>query len=203
MNKKLLLTSAAASAVAAPGAFGELLTSDVFQELFSENHVFIDLDANSFSTGSTISSDIEVSGASGSGDPNWHGKARLGIVNGSSAGLFLEGNTFKRFGFGETLTGTTTANIYTTETNTGSGNWGGFTGIAYVGLERNGNLGWIELDYNPGTGGAGSIVLNSFGFANEGETITAGQIPEPATTAGVMALLAGSAVLYARRRKSV
>lgn len=44
----------------------------------------------------------------------------------------------------------------------------------------------------------------SFGFANAGETITAGQIviPEPATTAGVMALLAGSAVLYARRRKT-
>lgn len=58
MNKKILLTSAAASAVTAPGAFGELLTSDVFQELFPLNRVYIDLDTNFFSGTSAESMDF-------------------------------------------------------------------------------------------------------------------------------------------------
>ncbi len=79
------------------------------------------------------------------------------------------------------------------------------SGVAgYLPLQLGSNYGWAGLTYTrTSDGSVYSLTLHDFAFASGGEQITAGQttIPEPSTYAVLTGLLAGSAALYARRRK--
>lgn len=71
----------------------------------------------------------------------------------------------------------------------------------YIGVEFNTNtsplFGWVQLSYNLDQ----SITVHDFAYESSGGAIGAG-IPEPATTVALAGLLAGSAALYAKRRRT-
>jgi hypothetical protein len=78
----------------------------------------------------------------------------------------------------------------------------------YLGLQiqvpgENANYGWAHVSYNKDL----SLTLHDFAYANAGEAIAAGQtgasgaVPEPSTYGALAALVAGSTILFARRRK--
>lgn len=88
--------------------------------------------------------------------------------------------------------GSSSASTANTEGSSGNGPWGGFTGIAYLGFEKAGNRGWLELDHQAGTPD-GSVEVLSYAYGSEGEITKAGVVPEPAHSAALCALLAGTA----------
>ena len=81
------------------------------------------------------------------------------------------------------------------------GNWKNDAGeIAYVGaLNWSDNReAWVAVQYDDL---AGTLKVLSFAVAPGSANMTAGAVPEPAETAMFMALLAGGAAVYHRRRK--
>ncbi|MEM0965462.1 MAG: hypothetical protein AAGJ81_04870 [Verrucomicrobiota bacterium] len=140
---------------------------------------------------------------------DFHAKADLGVATNDTqiiVGPDAAGTSVKRFGHGEVISGEESAGSET-ENPSGVGNWGGFTGIAYVGFTHRSpttsqqEFGWLELDYQAGNPG-GSITVRSFAYGDEGETARAGLIPEPARAGSVAALLAGGAAFFSRRRRN-
>ncbi len=80
----------------------------------------------------------------------------------------------------------------------------GYLGFSFLnGTTNQTNYGFVELDYNDA---ANSLTLVRFAYDNTGAGILAGAelsaIPEPSTTAALMALAAGAVVLLARRRQA-
>lgn len=80
----------------------------------------------------------------------------------------------------------------------------GFSTGAYLGLRltvgESAHYGWAQVT---STGNNGSITLHDFAFneiADQG--LQAGVIPEPSTSVALAGLLAGSAAVFARRRKA-
>jgi hypothetical protein len=157
--------------------------------------------------------------------------AKAELFAGGSIGFAQVGGSALRYGYGAALTQGAGYfdNSVSTEDGEGYGNWGGgFTGLAFVGFQNGANEGWLAINYQAGsvpvrfldkdpsskgaTGGhqlagpGGYIELLQLQYGNAGEqldTPSAGTyaIPEPAAAG---ALLAGSAALFAlrRRRKS-
>jgi hypothetical protein len=203
--KKVTLTTSAAALVAAPSAFGVITTAVFNQELPNSTNYYLDLDGGTLST-SSLNSEIGIefydgSNASGFGS-GYHGKARVFQATlGSNVAFFTDTSNFlARFALGEQLDAPNAqSSAYTEDFGTGNGGWGGFVGTAYFGFNRGSGQGWVELDYDGGFNGSGSIEVVSFAYNSDGP-LTAGQVPEPASTAAVAALLAGSAALYKRRR---
>lgn len=85
---------------------------------------------------------------------------------------------------------------------TGSSWTAGTTG--YLGLELNSgaNFGWIQVSYNADK----TLTVYDFAYEASGGGIAAGAtgvnaVPEPAATAAIASLLAGSAALHAKRRR--
>lgn len=65
--------------------------------------------------------------------------------------------------------------------------------------------GWMDITYNSGNG-TGSAFFNEWAYDDTGAGIEVGAIPEPASTGAVTAvaaLLAGSAVVWKRRRNKL
>jgi len=83
------------------------------------------------------------------------------------------------------------------------GAWAG-SGVTtgYMGFEINASTtplyGWLNVSYN---GANGDMTLNNGAYETTGAPIQAGVVPEPADSAVLAAALAGSAVLFARRRR--
>jgi hypothetical protein len=74
----------------------------------------------------------------------------------------------------------------------------GYLGLAILNSAGDFNYGWAHLTFNADR----SLTLHDFAIeTNANAPIQTGAIPEPSTYAALTGLLAGSAVLYARRRK--
>jgi len=203
-QKKTLLATAAVGAAVAPAALGQVVVN---QSLSNYTSYYIDLDTMAFSESGT-GKDLRIQFREGYGS-RYHGKAFLQVYSGTS--LFGPAGGADRFTLNQALSGN--ANTYSGKTEgaygTGYGNWGGTSGsLGYVGFARDGNMGWIHLDYNPSSGGGGgSISVISYDWDSNGGITQAGvsaaAVPEPASTAAIAALLAGGAVFFHRRRRKV
>lgn len=199
-NKKLLLSSTAIGAFGASnvGAVVNIETIDVDLDTNLES-VYIDVDNGSFSQIDFAGQDLRI--LFRSGDTNNDAKAEF---TGSNGLTILESggyaNYADRFSYGDPLVGTGD-NFSPTESEYNQGDWAGFTGIAYLGFDKDGHKGWVELDYQAGAPG-GNVLVRSFAYGTEGEITEAGVVPEPAHAAAVCALLAGSAAAFRRRRRA-
>lgn len=85
----------------------------------------------------------------------------------------------------------------------GGGTSSGFLGFSFLnGATNETNYGFVEINYNDD---ADALELVRFAYDNTGAGILAGAsltaVPEPSTTAAVMALVAGSAALFTARRR--
>ncbi len=81
------------------------------------------------------------------------------------------------------------------------GGWPIESGHGYLGLQLGSHYGWAQVSYTS-TPSGNSLTLHDFAYEDTANTpIQAGAIPEPSTYAALTGLLAGSAALYARRRK--
>lgn len=84
-----------------------------------------------------------------------------------------------------------------------TGGGSGFLGFSFLnGTTNETNYGFVEINYNDT---ANTLELVRFAYDNTGAGILAGAsltaVPEPSTTAAVMALVAGSAALFTARRR--
>lgn len=74
----------------------------------------------------------------------------------------------------------------------------GFMGLI-VDAGTDPKYGWAEIEFETNN----TLTLYGFAYEDSGAPITAGAVPEPATVGLLAALAAGSAAVYARRRKTV
>ncbi len=123
-------------------------------------------------------------------DGSWGNSARLASLNQiGPASTFYWGSPSRNY-------------LRSDWSGSSSGNWqvgsSGYLGLR-VGNDTDGyNYGWAEISI----GEDSSVTLHSFAYEDTKNTaIQAGAIPEPSTYAALTGLLAGSAVLYSRRRK--
>jgi hypothetical protein len=85
----------------------------------------------------------------------------------------------------------------------GGGTSSGYLGFSFLnGATNDPNYGFVEINYNDD---ANTLELVRFAYDDTGAGILAGAsltaVPEPSTTAAVMALVAGSAALFTARRR--
>jgi hypothetical protein len=136
---------------------------------------------------------------------NWrYGDSSKPIISGSDSGsgIAINGGYASRFNGGEIIS----SSLYFVGTAdiaySGIGNFSleprGFLGLRF---DNNGtdNFGWADIEFNS----SDQLVLYSFAYDDSGSAIQAGAIPEPRTSAFLAALVAGSAAMFARRRKAV
>jgi len=203
ITKKTLAATAVVGAAAAPTALGQVVVN---QSLTAGTNYYIDLDnlsPSGFSTNST-GYDIRIQYASG-GD-SYRGKARIRGSGEVGRYTYVSEN---RYVLNETLdvTGSYGSWRDTEDYLSDLGPWAGTTGTGgYIGFKREGNFGWINLDYNPSNGnGGGNISVVSYDWDSGGGITQAGvsAVPEPAATAAIAALLAGGAAFFNRRRRKV
>lgn len=200
-NKKLFFTSTAIGAISASHADAAIYTAMLNIDLddYGES-VYIDVDTGAFSQSSFTDQDLEIRFFE---KANNHDGARLEGTDGLTIleSALPNNNSADRFSYGDALVGTGD-NYSGTEFSDGTGDWAGFTGIAYAGFDKDGHKGWVELDYQPDdtTTEAGNILVRSFAYGSNGEITEAGVVPEPAHAAAICALLAGSATAFSRRR---
>ncbi len=78
--------------------------------------------------------------------------------------------------------------------------WDGTNGQGYLGFHNvsTNNQAWASINYNDV---ANTIQLLAIGY-NDSGSLTAGQIPEPASAAALAALFAGGAAAFQRRRRA-
>lgn len=200
MKNKVAFTTAAAGSFGATLAHAAIINAAINIDLSSnDSSVYIDVDTGNFSISEIAGQDIKITFLD-DGFP-YHAKASVDTYNGLS--VFETGNYADRFTYGATLTGTGDGSFTQTESAPfGIGGWGGLpTGIAYLGFDKSGNKGWVELDYQAAAPG-GSVEVRSFAYGTAGEITDAGVVPEPANAAAICALLAGSAAVFSRRRRT-
>jgi hypothetical protein len=138
-----------------------------------------------------------------SNNPEWVSNNTVFDGGGNEVAHTNSGNTVNLLAFGATVDGSLNfGGNYANIAGQGTSNTPWTPGTSgYIGLELNSNtsplFGWAEISYNADK----SLTLDSFAFDNTGGAVGAG-IPEPAVTAMMAGLLAGSAVLYAKRRRA-
>ena len=198
--KKLVLSASAASTLV-PAALGQHY--DIADQVLAtgSSSLYIDFDAGTFSSTAFAASDIRVYFGAGNlefpavnPDGNW------GVAVNSSGGSYT-----RRYNYGASLDFTFTKTVNSSILEVfGTGEWEAQTGAStsYLGVK---NLTdqrevWIGIRYNDA---ANSMTIESFAVAPGAANMSAGQvaIPEPAEAGALMALLAGSAAVYQRRRK--
>ncbi len=200
MKKATTITAGLASVASVPVAFGQVAINQI---LPSTTTYYLDIDDGSFLPGDSTDAEISIRFRSGGSSAD-HGKAEISGTLSSSTSILLSGSYVAYFGFGDTLSGVSSnpGSAHDTESNIGGGAWSAVSGTGYVGFSRGGNLGWIELNYNPSTGGSGSIEVVSFAWDGaSGITLAGVPVPEPAAAGAIMSLLAGSAAAFGRRRR--
>lgn len=124
------------------------------------------------------------------------------VFDGVNNSVAVSGNYVALLPFGTTIDSSLslTSNYKPFRTNGTNGSpWvAGTTG--YIGVEFNTNttplFGWVNISYNADQ----SITVHNFAYESSGGAIAAG-VPEPAAAAAIAGLLAGSAALFAKRRK--
>ena len=199
MNRALLTAAAAVGALpVAQGAISFHDIADVTLDSAGE-HLYFDFDAETVSTSYTVEYDFYFNKKN-------DGRMYLfGINDWDTAGTLI-GSSFipYRYSLHDGLAFSSTAGVLHFNSNN-EGPWHGDAGseTKYVAL-RNSNDGreaWIGVRYNDT---AGSLVIESFALGGPSDNMTAGQtaVPEPAETAMLMALLAGGAAAWNRRRKT-
>jgi hypothetical protein len=197
--KKTLLTAAAVSATI-PMARAQVAYHEINQVITGgAGQLFIDLDTGTFANTFFSGSDFRFYFTSGNTEnPQsvnglWETAQSGGYAARYTSGAAMALTSMSSRGYFE----------YNYE-DTHSGNWQGDTGAAtaYLGIKNWQDLreGWVGIRYNDA---ANTITVESFAWGQPSDNLTAGQVPvpEPAETAAVMALLAGSAALYHRRRQ--
>lgn len=116
-----------------------------------------------------------------------------------SAGFFA---TAVRYTAGDFIDGSTVANFAGfLHSGANANDWdAGDTGFLGLRLSTGADhFGWAQITY----GLDGSLTLHDFAYELSPNTpIQAGAVPEPAATAAIAGLLAGSAALYYRRRRA-
>lgn len=121
------------------------------------------------------------------------------VTAGNSWQVQYSGGYVERLDLNETLGGSFTTSAYLKDHT--SGEWyndaAGTIGYISILNSSTGVSGWIGIDYDDV---ANTITLDSYAIGTAGEITLAG-VPEPSQTAAIGALLAGSAVLYSRRRR--
>ena len=196
MKNKVAFTTAVAGSFGATLANATIINAAINIDLSSNgSSVYIDVDTGNFSTSEIAGQDIKITFI----DYGYHAKASVDTYNGLT--VIDSMNYANRFTYGATLTGTGNNYAITEEYYYGTGNWGGFTGIANLGFDNSGNKGWVELDYQAAAPG-GSVEVRSFAYGTAGEITDAGVVPEPANAAAICALLAGSVAVFSRRRRT-
>ncbi len=183
------------------------ITAPRIGSLYFDQSIFFDLDQSSGTltgSGSFTGADFRLAFKSG-----YSSKPTILATNTNSQSVGTVSNgTFPysiSFAAGATIGQPSGVWAQDTSINHNGGNnsaWASGT-TGYLGLRINDGVGnpsygWAQITY-----GADN-TLNLHGFAYEtdkGTPIQAGAIPEPSTYAALTGLLAGSAVLYSRRRK--
>lgn len=229
-KKKNLSYTIGACAAGLTGANAAIISGAINTTLDANNsELFLDLDTGAFGETSAAVPGFDISFRFYSGTyiyngpyadyGPYHAKAAVSSIADSplnQTSLTESGgnsSSLDRFAYGDALVGGGNQSS-NTEDSQGAGDWGGFTGIAYLAFSKvavsdpliGGEFqpGWIELDYQAGFPG-GSIEVRSFAWGTAGEITNAGEgavIPEPAHTAAFCALLAGGAAFYRKRRRN-
>jgi hypothetical protein len=187
--------------------------------------VFSDLGAGVTVTGSTkIYFDLDHSG-NGAGSAGFASNTSAGFTGTDFKLYFKSGNAAKPYiassnpstGYvsinGSNFTTNFAANaslspsnwtngfVYLNNNASGSSPWpSGTTGYLgfYVATGGDRNYGWAQVTYS-----GSSLTLTSFAYDTVlNEVLHAGQIPEPASTTALAALLAGSVALHRRRQQN-
>lgn len=225
MKPSRLLPAASLSALAATSASASIVYSGVLdltldQPTGASSPLYFDLDTGTASEAAVAGSDFHFEIFS-SGKPTLTAQNAASTIRSTLAPLTPPPNAIYKPVIAQLPSGTLLSNLAPGESWENSPiNGGGYEGIGFrfggsgwgvnssgfAGLQINGNYGWARftLAQDPANLESGhSITLHDFAYASEGESITAGQtaIPEPSTYAALTGLLAGSAALYARRRK--
>ncbi len=132
--------------------------------------------------------------------------------NGSNGSIIISGSYAQKFSLGSPIDGTGSLSTSYTYLNIGSANdanWAagitGFLGVKFDADDGAGTsivFGWIRASFDVGN----SITVYDFAYESNGGAILAGDlgsaIPEPSTYAALAGLLAGTAALYAKRRRA-
>ena len=194
MNKTLLVTAAASAALPA----GAQTLFSVNQTIGPASELYIDLETGSF--GSTASAvpgfDMRVYFEAYEAETPVIQMVGTWDLSSVSPGYAV------RYSFGDTLAFTTVSNLGYLEYY-GGGPWQGGTGggVGYVAVSSAGTsrIGWVGINYDDA---GDTMTVESFATAPDSVSLTAGAaVPEPAHAGVMMARLAGSAVVYQRRRR--
>jgi len=126
------------------------------------------------------------------------------IVKSSGDGLAYTGTLFayaQKFSSGSPIDGssfTVGPSLYLSKN--GHGPWAADGTVGYLGVQVQGSdFGWIEVSYNTDS----TLTLISAAYDNTGAPIAAGatSVPEPAESAALAALLAGSLLAFKARQR--
>lgn len=197
--KKLFSNVAIAVGVAplAEGAITHYQISD--QVLTPGDTLFIDFDNGAIQLNGTLpgAADIKLRFVNSS-------YQYINTQNASFWRVAADGSYFSvRYAYGAAMNLASVENLGYLEFE-GGGNWVGDTGAttAYLGLRdiNDSREAWIGIRFNDA---GDTITVTDFAVAPGADNMTAGltPVPEPAATGAVMALLAGCAGLYHRRRE--
>ena len=193
--KKTLLTTAAAT-VAVPLAQGAITFHDLGDQTITPGvSLYIDMDSGTSSGSSFAGYDFYIF---------FENNETLDIFDVSDWKSARTGAYTTRLSYGDSLAFSYFGNAGYLE-NADTGYWQGDTGTetAYIAAQNISDLrkAWIGVRYDDENH---SLVVESFAVGSDSDTLTAGMgapVPEPAETAAVMALLAGGAAAFHRRRK--
>jgi hypothetical protein len=124
------------------------------------------------------------------------------VFDGVNNSVAINGNYVALLNVGDVVSGSLslTSNYRPFRTTGTNGSpWATPETTGYIGVEFNTNttplFGWVQISYNANQ----SITVHDFAYESSGGAITI--IPESSTFAALAGLLAGSAALYAKRRK--
>jgi hypothetical protein len=196
--KKSLIVTAAASTVTVLPASAQIVFS-INQTIGPASELYIDLETGTFGStpGSVPGFDMRVYFEAYEAETPAIQMAGTWDLAYQAPGFAV------RYSFGAPLSFNNLSNLGYLEYY-GTGPWQGGTGggTDYVAIRSAGTSmnGWLGINYNDA---GDTITVQSFATALDSVPLTAGQaIPEPAEAGAIMALLAGSAAVYQRRRKA-
>lgn len=208
LPSKLALPAAALGALATSPASASITYYDAGDRTVLQNgsSIYFDLISGDVSDVAS-SSDFRLWATGGS---NWHNVYARTPANGQTLCYYTSTN----WGYSKRLAlntdiGSSSAVWAAPSTNYLRYSWDG----SEYGIWAANTRGYLGLRIDDGTGsfsygwadisvGNTSVTLHSFAYeTTKNASIQAGAIPEPSTYAAITGLLAGSAALYARRRK--
>ena len=193
--KHTIAKSIAASSLIAPLANATISIVVPNETITAGESLYVDFSAGTTSNSSGGSDDIRLDFSSGESEKP--AISSFGNYRSAYAGSFVA-----RYDAGDALNFTNTTSSVKFEYNDTGGPWaGGAIGYAAVQNLVTSKEIWLHIDYNDVND---TLTLLSFAYADASDNITAGQqIPEPAQTAALMAVIAGSAAAFRRRRRLI